>query len=72
MSTHRSEFEALRGVLSDADEPLTAREILSALEERGDAELESAHRVATILGRHADRGEVEVLRDSPYRYRLSN
>lgn len=68
MSTHRSEFEALRGVLSEADEPLTAREILSMLDD--DAGFDSAHRVATVLGRHADRGEVEVLRDSPYRYRL--
>ncbi|MFB6080558.1 MAG: hypothetical protein ABEJ81_06135 [Haloferacaceae archaeon] len=69
MSTHRSEFEALRGVLSEADEPMTAREILSVLDD--DDEFDSAHRVATVLGRHADRGEVEVLRDSPYRYRLS-
>jgi predicted Zn-ribbon and HTH transcriptional regulator len=68
MSTHRSEFEALRGVLSEADEALTAREILSMLDD--DDEFDSAHRVATVLGRHADRGEIEVLRDSPYRYRL--
>jgi predicted Zn-ribbon and HTH transcriptional regulator len=64
------DFEPLRGVLSEADEPLTAREILSLLDEHD--EFESAHRVATVLGRWAQRGEVEVLRESPYRYRLSS
>jgi predicted Zn-ribbon and HTH transcriptional regulator len=63
-------YEKLRGVLAEADEPLTAREILSMLDETD--EFESAHGVATVLGRWADRGEVEVLRDSPYRYRLGN
>ncbi|MFB6096268.1 MAG: hypothetical protein ABEJ74_02640 [Haloferacaceae archaeon] len=70
MHTRRAEYERLRGVLSDADEPLTAREIMALLEERG-AEVESTHRIATILGREADRGEVEVVRERPYRYRLN-
>ena len=64
------DFEPLKGVLSEADEPLTAREILSLLDEHD--EFESAHRVATVLGRCAQRGEVEVLRESPYRYRLAS
>jgi predicted Zn-ribbon and HTH transcriptional regulator len=68
MRSRRREFERLRGVLSEADEPLTAREILSHLD---DETFESPHRVATVLGRHADRGDVEVVRDSPYRYRLN-
>lgn len=69
MHAHREEYERIRGVLSDVDEPLTAREILWSLEDHG-VDVESAHRVATVLGRYADYGEVEVIRDSPYRYRL--
>jgi predicted Zn-ribbon and HTH transcriptional regulator len=72
MHTRRRQFERLRGVLSDADEPLTAREIMSMLDEHGaDATVESTHQIATILGRGADRGEIEVLRGNPYRYRLN-
>jgi predicted Zn-ribbon and HTH transcriptional regulator len=70
MRPQRRQYEQLRGVLSDADEPLTAREILTLLEEQ--EEFESAHRVATVLGRWADEGDVEVLQGSPYRYRLNN
>jgi predicted Zn-ribbon and HTH transcriptional regulator len=72
MHTHGAAYERLRGVLSEADEPLTAREILAALEERDEArDLSSTHRVATILGRQAEHGEVEVVQGSPYRYRLN-
>jgi hypothetical protein len=67
----RREFERLRGVLSEADEPLTAREILSLLDDDAAEAFETPHRVATVLGRRADRGDVEVVRDSPYRYRLN-
>jgi len=70
MHAHRREYERLRGVLAEAEEPLTAREILSLLEEHGDEKFDSPHRVATVLGRWADRGEIDVVRDSPYRYRL--
>jgi predicted Zn-ribbon and HTH transcriptional regulator len=69
MHTYFDEYERIRGVLSEADEPLTAREILSLLDEE---EFESAHQIATVLGRWAERGEVEVLRESPYRYRIRN
>jgi predicted Zn-ribbon and HTH transcriptional regulator len=71
MRIRRGEFERIRSVISEADpdEPLTAREILDLLEEHGE-EFESAHRVATVLGREARAGEVEVIRDQPYRYRL--
>lgn len=71
MSLHRSEFERIRTVLeeADADGPLTAREILQLLEDH-DEEFESAHRIATVLGRRAQTGEVEVIRDQPYRYRF--
>ena len=71
MRGRRREFERLRRVLSEAEEPLTAREILALLEDDGADAFDSPHRVATVLGRHADRGEVEVVRDSPYRYRLN-
>ncbi len=71
MRIRRGEFERIRSVLSEAEteEPLTAREILDLLEEHGE-EFESAHRVATVLGRRAQQGEVEVIQDQPYRYRV--
>ena len=64
-------FERIRGVLAEADEPLTAREILASVEECDKCEaIDSPHRVATVLGRRAERGEVEVIAWQPYRYRL--
>jgi len=71
MRLRRGEFERIRSVLEDAepDQPLTAREILQLLEEHGE-EFESSHRIATVLGRRARTGEVEVIRDQPYRYRF--
>jgi predicted Zn-ribbon and HTH transcriptional regulator len=73
MRIRQGEFERIRSVLenAEADEPLTAREILDLLEEHGE-EFDSAHRIATVLGRHADTGEVEVIRDQPYRYRFQD
>jgi predicted Zn-ribbon and HTH transcriptional regulator len=73
MRIRRGEFERIRSVLSEAnpDEPLTAREILDLLEDHGE-EFESAHRVATVLGRRAEAGDVEVIRDQPYRYRVGD
>ena len=73
MRIRRGEFERIRSVLSEADpdEPLTAKEILELLEARGE-EFDSAHRVATVLGREADATDVEVIRDQPYRYRLED
>jgi len=71
MRVRRRDFERIRSVLqqADADEPLTAREICRLLDEHGE-DIDSAHRVATVLGRHAQSGEVEVIRDQPYRYRF--
>ena len=71
MRLRQGEFERIRSVLDelDADEPLTAREILDLLDEHGE-EFESAHRIATVLGRHAETGEIEVIRDQHYRYRF--
>ncbi len=71
MRIRRGEFERIRSVLSEAEaeEPLTAREILDLLEEHGE-EFDSAHRVATVLGRRAQEGEVEVIDGQPYRYRV--
>ncbi|MUW14996.1 hypothetical protein GJ633_10230 [Halorubrum sp. CBA1125] len=62
------QYDRIRSVLADADEPLTAREILALVGESTD--LDSPHRVATVLGRWAEYGEVEVIADRPYRYRL--
>ncbi len=69
MAIRHGEFERIRSVLADADAdgPLTAREILELLEEEGE-EFDSAHRVATVLGRRAQTGDVEVIREQPYRY----
>jgi len=61
-------YDRIRGVLAEADEPLTAREILALAGEC--EEIDSPHRVATVLGRWAERGEVEVISERPYRYRL--
>lgn len=73
MRARRSDFERIRSVLveADADGPLTAREILHVLEHHGE-EFESAHRVATVLGRHAQAGAVEVIQDQPYRYEFTD
>ncbi len=71
-STRPPGFEGLRRVLADADEPLTAREITDRLRGRGVDAYDSSYRVATVLGRVAERGgPVEVLEGSPYRYRLA-
>ena len=70
-STRPSGFDSVQRVLADADEPLTAREIHDRLRGRGTDAYASSYRVATILGRVAERGgPVEVLEGSPYRYRL--
>ncbi|MFD1569618.1 hypothetical protein [Halorubrum laminariae] len=61
-------YDRIRDVLAAADEPLTAREILGLIDERDD--LDSPHRVATVLGRRAERGEIEVIAERPYRYAL--
>ncbi|SFR92942.1 hypothetical protein SAMN05216559_1186 [Halomicrobium zhouii] len=72
MAIRHSDFQRIRSVVAaaDVDEPLTAREILSVLEAHGE-EFESAHEVATVLGRRADRGDVEIIRDRPYRYQFT-
>ncbi|MFC6752583.1 hypothetical protein [Halorubrum tibetense] len=66
---HTHEYERIRGVLAEADEPLTAREILALLDDVD--EPDSPHRVATVLGRWAERGDIEVIAERPYRYRLN-
>ena len=72
MAIRHGEFERIRSVLADADAdgPLTAREILELLEEEGE-DFDSAHRVATVLGRRAQTGDVEVIREQPYRYDIT-
>ncbi|WP_135823880.1 hypothetical protein [Halorussus ruber] len=71
MAQRAREYEQIRTVLAeaDSDEALTAREILQLLEARGER-IESAHRVATVLGRRARHGDVTIIESSPYRYRL--
>jgi predicted Zn-ribbon and HTH transcriptional regulator len=67
----RTEYERIRSILDGADVegPLTAREIANLLREHGE-DIDSSHRVATILGRQARRGEVEVVGGTPYRYEV--
>lgn len=67
----RPAFERIKTVVDeeDTENPLTAREILALLDARGE-EFDSAHEVATVLGRRAQAGDVDVIRASPYRYRL--
>ena len=67
------EYDRIRTVLAEADtdEPMTAREILQLLENHGE-QFESAHRVATVLGRYASDDEVTVIQSSPYQYRFEN
>ncbi len=70
MRTTHSDVDRLEGVLAAADKPLTAREILRELEARGETAFESPHQIATVLGRWANQGGVEVITGQPYRYRL--
>jgi hypothetical protein len=67
----RTDYERIRSVLerAETDGPLTAREIADLLGEY-DVEIDSPHRVATILGRQARQGDVEVIDGRPYRYRV--
>jgi predicted transcriptional regulator len=71
MSHAPAECEHIRQAIeaAEVDQPLTASEILDLLEEQ-DAEFESAHEVATVLGRLAESGVVEVETGRPYRYRF--
>jgi hypothetical protein len=66
-----TEYERIRRALerADVDGPLTASEIVDVLSEEG-VDVDSAHRVATVLGRHARRGDVEIIDEQPYRYRV--
>jgi len=71
MSLGPAAFHRIRRALREAEveEPVTAREIQRALEAHG-SEFESTHQVATVLGRQARRGGVDVIEDQPYRYRI--
>ncbi|SIR32509.1 hypothetical protein SAMN05421858_2257 [Haladaptatus litoreus] len=81
MYARGQEFDRIQAVIADAgtDQPLTAREILTLLDEHGELDenhenhagtLESAHEVATVLGRQAQYGGVTVIRSSPYQYQI--
>ena len=73
MQTTPSDFDRVEGVLAAADEPLTAREILAALEADDDeTTFESPHQLATVLGRRAKTGAVTVIAQQPYRYTIDD
>lgn len=65
------EFSEIESVLADAgdEESLTAREIFVVLKARG-LEYKNVHQIATVLGRAAQAGHVDVTPSSPYRYRI--
>jgi hypothetical protein len=67
----RHRGDRIRSVLADADAegPFTAREMVAVLSDH-DVDVASPHRVATILGREAGRGEVDVIREQSYRYEV--
>ncbi len=66
-----NEFDRIRRVVqeADVDGPLTAHEINELLAEHGEPAA-NPHRIATVLGNRAERGQVEVLREQPFRYRI--
>ncbi|MGQ4554826.1 hypothetical protein [Halobellus sp. GM3] len=71
IATRPPGYEEVHDVLAAADEPLTAREVLERLRERDVDAFETAHRVATVLGRVAAHDDsIVVVEGSPYRYRL--
>jgi predicted Zn-ribbon and HTH transcriptional regulator len=72
MHTTPGDFDRLQGVLAEADEPLTAREILEELQARGDDTFENAHQIATVLGRRAREGQITVIAQQPYEYRIAD
>ncbi|QCC46848.1 helix-turn-helix domain-containing protein [Halobellus limi] len=70
IATRPPGFEQLLDVLEEAEEPLTAREILERLQARDVDAFETPYRVATVLGQIEERGgPVDVVEGSPYRYR---
>jgi len=71
MATRPPGFEQLLDVLEDAEEPMTAREILDRLHERDVDAFETPYGVATVLGQIEERGgPIDVSEGSPYRYRF--
>lgn len=48
---------------------LTAKEILKAVEE--DLCFSSPHEIATILGRNSEDSRIEVIKGSPYKYKIT-
>jgi predicted Zn-ribbon and HTH transcriptional regulator len=72
MHTTPGDFDRLQGVLADADEPLTAREIYERLDTGDDEAFENPHQVATVLGRRAREGEITVIAEQPYQYEISD
>jgi len=73
MHARNGEFERISDAVRSApvEGPLTASEIVELIEQT-ESDPPSAHRIATVLGKHAHYGQVEVIRGQPYRYRLSD
>lgn len=71
MAHSAREYDRIRTVLAEADpdEPLTACEIRQLLEAHGE-QVDSAHRIATVLGRAAREEDITVIQSSPYRYQI--
>lgn len=71
MHTTPGDFDRLQGVLAEADEPLTAREIYERLDKSDDT-FENPHQIATVLGRRAREGQIRVIADQPYQYEITD
>lgn len=67
MKSRHTEFHKIKTVLEEADEPMTAREILDQIESES---FDSSHQIATILGTRAQYGDVDVIRERPYQYQI--
>ncbi|MDY7082290.1 MAG: hypothetical protein SXQ77_07790 [Halobacteria archaeon] len=67
-----TQFEAIRrAILREGldGEKLTAREILRVVED-AEVNISSPHEVATVLGYHSDDASIQVIEDSPYKYKF--
>lgn len=71
-TTRDTDFDVIRRVIEEEGlkgEKLTAREILEIVNDKG-ADISSSHKVATILGYHSESPHVQVIEDSPYKYKF--
>lgn len=67
----QTEFEEVLYKISQKDlqnKELTAREIFEAIKD--EIETSSPHEIATILGKNSEDSRIEVIEESPYKYKI--